>query len=130
MLDITALLRPRFLLAVALSLVLGTTAYGFAAANTIPTSGAGDGSATISGYTISSVTYALDSTDPSLLDSVSFNITPTGSNPQPVTVKIQLVTDGTWYTATAGSGTTWSVDLASANVTAASVNNLRVVAAQ
>lgn len=128
--NIAALIRPRFLLATALVLVLTTTVYGFAATNTVSTSGAGDGNAVISGYTIDNITYVLNATDPANLDSVSFNVTPTGTNPQPTTVRVQLVTSGTWYNATFDSGTTWDVDLTSANVSASSVNNLRVVAAQ
>jgi hypothetical protein len=128
--NIAALIRPRFLLATALVLVLTTTVYGFAATNTVATSGAGDGNAVISGYTIDDITYVLNSTNPANLDSVSFSVTPTGTNPQPATVRVQVVTSGTWYSATLDSGTTWKVDLSSANVSAAAVNNLRVVAAQ
>jgi len=116
----------------AVALILAVSAYGFAAANTVATSGAGDGSATISGYSIGGIAYTLNGTDPSTIDSVDFTVTPAGTNPQPSTVKVQLVTGGTWYDAAHGSGTAWSVDLTSASpaVTAASVDNLRVVAAQ
>ena len=128
--SIAPILRPRILVMFALSLILAVSAYGFAAANTVATSGAGDGNAAISGYTIGGIAYTLNSTDPSTIDTVNFTVTPAGSNPQPSTVQVQLVTSGTWYPAVHGTGTAWSVDLTSASVTAASVNNLRVVAAQ
>jgi len=130
--SIAPILRPRVLIAFALALVLATAAYGFAANNTVSTSGAGDGNAAISGYTIGGVAYVLNSTTPTDIDTVNFTVTPAGTNPQPSTVQVQLTTGGTWYPATHGSGTAWSVDLTSASpvVTAASVDNLRVVAAQ
>jgi hypothetical protein len=130
--SIAPILRPRILVMFALALILAVSAYGFAAANTVSTSGAGDGNAAISGYTIGGIAYTLNSTTPSTIDTVDFTVTPTGSNPQPTNVQVQVVTGGTWFPAVHGSGTAWSVDLTSASpaVTAAGVDNLRVVAAQ
>ena len=123
-------LRLRTFFGVAIVLVLATAAYGFAAANTVSSSGAGDGNGAISGYTIDSIGYTLNAADPSKLDTVRFAVTPSGTNPQPATVKVQVVTGGAWYSAAHGTGTSWSVDLAAGNVSVLSVNNLRVVAAQ
>lgn len=120
----------RWIVGVVFALILVGSAYGFAASNTVPTSGAGDGAGTISGYTIGGVSYVLNSTDPSKITTVNFTVTPTGTNPQPTTVKVQLVSNGTWYTGTHGTGTAWSVDLSAANVSVLSADNLRVVAAQ
>ena len=128
--SIFSILRPRMIIMGAVALILAVSTYGFAAANTVATSGAGDGNAAISGYTIGGIAYTLNATDPSTLDGVAFTVTPAGTNPQPTTVKIQLTTGGTWYSATHGTGTAWSVDLTSASVTAVSIDNLRVVAAQ
>jgi len=128
--NISSFLNVRWIIAAVVALVVAGSVYGFAASNTVAASGAGDGAGAISGYTIGSVTYVLNSTDPANLDSVGFSVTPAGSNPQPTTVKVQLVTSGTWYSAAFVSGTAWTVDVSSASVTAASVNNLRVVAAQ
>jgi hypothetical protein len=127
---ISSILRVRTIVAVVAALIVAVTAYGFAASNTVPDTNAGDGEGTISGYTVSNVTYTLNSTDPSLLDSVSMTITPDNGGTAPTTVKVQLVNGGTWYDAD-GSGTSWSVDLSAVtpSVTAASVDNLRVVAA-
>lgn len=126
---ISSILRVRTIVAIAAALIVAVTAYGFAASNSVPATNAGDGQSTISGYTVSNVTYTLNSTNPDQLDSVSMSITADNGGTAPTTVKVQLVNGGTWYAAAAGTGNTWSVDLSAANVTAASVNNLRVVAA-
>ncbi|KAB8142911.1 hypothetical protein F8S13_11705 [Chloroflexia bacterium SDU3-3] len=128
--NVSSFLNIRWVLGALFALILAGTAYGFAASNTVPTSGAGDGAGAISGYTVGGITYVLNATDPSLIDTVDFTITPAGTNSQPTTVKVQVIAGGTWYTATHGSGTAWSLDLSSANVTALSVDSLRVVAAQ
>ncbi len=76
-----------------------TTDSGIAAANTVPTSQAGIGENTISGYNVTSVHYGLNTTDPSKIDSATFSL-----NTTPVvgsTIKIKLVTAGTtWYSCT------------------------------
>jgi hypothetical protein len=110
-----------------LVLILAAGVYAFAAANTVPESGAGDGSGTISGYTISAISYALNATTPTNIDSVSFTITPTGGASAPTTVYAQLNGGGSWYSCSLAAGT-WSCALSGQTVLAAS--NLRVVAAQ
>lgn len=122
------LLRIRFVVILALALVLASVAYGFAAANTVPTSNAGDGSATISGYTITAVHYTLNATNPANLDSVSFTIAP--AVPAGGAVAVKLVSTGTTYTTctVATGGTSASCTLT--GVTALSANELRVIAAQ
>lgn len=110
-------------------ILLSLAAYGFAAANTVPTSSAGDGQGTISGYTVSGVTYTLNSTTPSTIDSVSFTITPAAGGNAPATVKAKLVSSGsTWFSCTNSSGTSWSCALT--GVSASAADELRVVAAQ
>lgn len=86
---ITALFRPKTLVAVGLALVLTTAAYGFAAANTVPDSKAGDGTGAVSGYTVSNVTYYLEASDPSKLDKVTFTLDAAASS-----VRTQLITSG------------------------------------
>ena len=66
-------LRPRTLILVALALILAATSYGFAAANTVPGSNAGDGSGAVSGYTISNIHYILNTTNPANIDTVTFS---------------------------------------------------------
>jgi hypothetical protein len=120
--------RFRLLASIALLLILSTVAYGFAAANTVPVSGAGDGAGTITGYTVSAVKYALNATTPSNIDSVSFTLTPGGTAGAPTTVKAKLVSSSTTYSACTLAGTTWTCNVT--GVTATAADELRVIAAQ
>ncbi len=112
-----------------LVLMLAAVTYGFAASNTVPDGGAGDGQGTISGYTIGNVSYNLLSTDPSKVASVSFTVTPNGTAPAASVVKITL--DGTtWIDCTAGA-TAWTCAFASGSEpTVLSASQLRVVATE
>jgi hypothetical protein len=96
--------RSRLFVALLACLVAaGVAAYAFTASNTVPATAAGSGSAAISGYTVSAVSYGLNGTDFSKIDSVSFTLTPAAAG----TVKVQLEPTGSWYscTNTAGSVT-------------------------
>jgi hypothetical protein len=102
--------------------VLAASAYAFAAANTVPATRAGDGSGTISGYTVTSVAYTLNSSDPSQLDEVSFTLDAAAT-----TVKIKLVAAGsTWYSCTNSQDFDWACTTTGATV--ASMDELTVVA--
>ena len=69
------------------------TATAFTAANTVPATNAGDGSAAISGYTITAVSYTLNATNPQNLDGVDFTIAPTSAS----TIRVQVQSGGSWY---------------------------------
>ena len=119
----------RLLVMFGLILLLSAVAYGLAAANTVPASGAGDGSNTISGYTVTNVTLTLNATNPAYIDKVTFTVTPGAGAAAPATVKAKLVsTSSTWFSCTNTSGTTW--DCTVTGVTATAADELRVVAAQ
>lgn len=91
----------RFFSATILAVVVASSAYAFTASNSVTAKAAGDGSGTISGFTASSVSYTLNSTDPSKIDSVAFTISPATTS----TVKIRLNSSGsTWYSCTNSSG--------------------------
>jgi hypothetical protein len=79
--------------------IISAAVYGFAAANTVPTSKAGDGAGVVSGYTVSNIHYNLNASNPRNIDSVTFNL-----DTAPVagsTITIKLVSAGsTWYTCT------------------------------
>lgn len=109
--------------------VVATGSYALTAANTVPASRAGDGSGTISGYTVSSVKYGLNATNPANIDSVSFSLDvapPTGA-----TTKIQLASGGSWYTCTSGTpATSQTCTTTSPQATVAAATELRVVSAQ
>ena len=107
-------------------IVFASIASAYAAANTVPGTKVGDGSGTISGYTISSVHYNLNASNPQNIDSVTFTVNvaiQSGS-----TVKIKLVDAGsTWYTCTVAGGT--SVTCTTTGATAVSADSLHVVIA-
>ena len=124
---ISRFLRMRMFVVVGLALIFAVIAYGFAAANTVPSSNAGDGNNTISGYVITNVHYNLNAADPSRIDSVTFTISP--SIPAGGTVAAKLVSSSTtYYTCTVSGGT--AVSCATPGATALSADELRVIAAQ
>ncbi len=81
--------------------VVAGGSYAFTASNTVPTTQAGQGTGTVSGYTVTSVGYTLNASTPTNVDAVTFTISPATAT----TVKAQLVAAGTWYSCvnTAGS---------------------------
>jgi hypothetical protein len=117
--------RRALIVACSLVVVLSVSGYAFTASNTVPNASLGQGSNTISGYTVSSVAYNLNAGTPTNLDSVTFTIAPTTAT----SVKIQLAAAGTWYTCT---NTTGSVSCATTapQATAALATALNVVASQ
>ena len=74
----------RSIIILIVALVFASTAYALAASNTLADAGkAGDGSNTVSGYSVSGVTYNLDALDPSLIASVEFDLDATASTEGP-----------------------------------------------
>ncbi len=117
--------RMRLFYPLLIALVLAAVTFAYAAANTVPASSAGDGSAAISGYTVSNVHYVLDTNNPGVISAVEFTLS--GAN-VPQTVKIQLVNGGNWHSCTS-SGSTYTCSVGGA-VSAYDAAYLRVVAAQ
>jgi hypothetical protein len=119
-------LRRRSLIAVgSVVAMLSVSGYAFTASNTVPNATVGQGANTISGYTVSSVAYNLNATNPANIDSVAFTISPAAAT----NVKIQLASGGSWYSCT---NTTGSVSCATTApvATVAAATALNVVAAQ
>jgi hypothetical protein len=113
------------LLALGFGAILAVSISGFAAANTVPASKAGDGAGAITGYTIANVKYNLNATDPRNIDSVTFTGGPASGTH---TLKIKLVAAGsTWYSCTIAA--TNSCNTTSPQATVAAADELRVVAA-
>jgi hypothetical protein len=108
-------------------------AYGFAAANTVGESAAGEGDGTVSGYTVSAIRYTLDNGDPTDVDQVVFTIDPDSGNAlnNANTGYIQFDSlAGTWFPCTL-VGTTATCDTSGSNVpVGATFTQLTVVAAQ
>ena len=115
--------RTRAAVVAVIAVLLAFGVYAFAASNTVPGTEAGSGSGAISGYTVSSVAYGLNSTTPTNIDSVTFTISPTSAG----TVKIQLASGGSWYSCTNTSGSV-SCNTTSPQATVAAATQLTVVA--
>ena len=106
------------------AIVAGT--YAFTAANTVPASKAGDGTGTVTGYTVSAIHYNLNATNPANVDSVTFTL-----DSAPVagsTLRVQLAAAGSWYSCT-NAGTAVSCATTAPQATVLGVTALRVVAA-
>ncbi len=103
-----------------------STGQAFTASNTSQASRGGEGSATISGYEVSNVQYALNGSDPTKIAAVSFTINPITAGQ----VKVRLVSDAsTWYAcANAGGSVTCATTFPQA--TLATAGALTVVATQ
>jgi hypothetical protein len=105
-------------------MILATSAYAFAATNTVPASKAGEGQAAISGYTVTAVTYTYSTANPSQISSVGFTIAPASTK-----ASVSLVTGGTLQACVGtGPGPTWTAwTCAISGVSVTSADMLRVV---
>ena len=124
----------RVVVAIAIAAIIGTGAYAFTASNTVPNTTAGSGVGTVSGYTVSSVHYALNATTPSNIDSLTFTVSPvipsTGGGK--VIVQAALTSGGpTTYTCTSNTtGETVTCATTTPQLLADKLTSLTVVAAQ
>ena len=116
-----------------LALILAAVSYGFAAANTVPGSYAGEGTGSVSGYTISNIHYTLDVTgNPGVITKVTFDT----DVAVPASGTVYVVADngsGTQYESDACTGlgtTSLSCDFTTNTLSVPNIKNLRVVAAQ
>jgi hypothetical protein len=119
--------RGRTLISIIAVIILMIAAYAYAAANSVPETGAGDGSEAISGYTITNVHYTLGA-DPSQISAVTFNISPTAGAGPVREVQVQLVSGGTWFACDESAVPAISCSIT--GVTVLSANQFRVVAVQ
>jgi hypothetical protein len=104
--------------------VMAVSGYAFTASNTVPGSKAGDGAGAITGYTVSSVDYTLNATDPGAMDAVAFTLSATPS--ASATIKVQVVDGGAWYDCTNDVA---DVTCDTTGATVVDADQLRVVAA-
>lgn len=114
--------KLRYIAALIAAVCVAAGAYAFTASNTVPASSAGSGSQTISGYTVSNVAYTLNS-DPTKIDAVALTLDKAAG-----TVKIQVVTAGSWYSCSVVSGNDWTCATTSPQATVAPADQLTVVA--
>jgi Tfp pilus assembly protein PilV len=116
--------RRRTVLIVVMAAALAFAAYAFTASNTVPTSQAGDGYNTISGYTVTNVAYVL-AANPANIDRVTFTLSGTAG-----TVKAKVQNASTTYADCSNTGgNNWSCDFAT-DPTVLSADELRVIAVQ
>ncbi len=118
--------RVRRLTVVAVFAIVAVAAFGFAAANVVPESGAGDGSGDISGYTVSNIEYTLNNANPANVDSVEFDLAPTAGALDATDVRVSV--SGSAWSTCSPTGNHWTCTLT--GVTAAGAASLQVVAVQ
>lgn len=119
-------LGSRIAIGLAITASVGGAMQVYTAANTVTSEKAGDGTATISGYTVSGVAYSLNASNPQNIDSVAFT-----TNAAASTVKARLVTTGSFYscsTTNSPTNTAWSCATTSPQATVAAADELRVIA--
>ena len=89
---------------IALIAILSTFGFAFAASITMPAStNSGYGAMTVSGYTLSAITYTLNSANPGNIDNVGFklDLAVGGSAPETTTdVRARLYQGGNWLSCT------------------------------
>jgi hypothetical protein len=124
----------RFIVAAVASLAIAGGAYAFTASNTVPTSTAGAGSATVSGFTVTNVHYSLNATTPANIDALTFNVSPSipSTGTGKVAVQTALTTGGpnSYTCATNVAGVTVTCTTTSPQLTATTLSSVTVVAAQ
>lgn len=124
----------RVVVALVAAAAIAGGAYAFTAANTVPSSNAGAGSGTVSGYTVTNLHYSLNATTPANIDSLTFNVSPvipsTGSGK--VIVQASLTSGGpnTYTCTTNTAGDTVTCTTTSPQLTADKLSSVTVVAAQ
>ena len=120
------------LVAVVVLVVMGST-YAFAAANEVEDSTAGYTGEVVPGFTVSDVVYDLDAVDPTVVDEITFTISPSdGGNVPAAIVKLQTAAAGGWtdctlvetvaptMDVTCGFGTLLLSDITALNIVASS----------
>jgi hypothetical protein len=125
----------RGLLAVlATVVVVGSASYAFlAAASGLPTgTHAGAAAVSVTGYTVSNLSYTYDSLNPDDITKVEFTLDNSAA-----VVHLQLATGGAWYACSENAGltssatppdTVWDCDTTSPQATVTSQDEVRVVA--
>jgi len=128
------LLKTKILVAALVAAAIGGGLYAFTASNTVPSTVAGAGSATVSGYTVTNLHYGLNATTPANIDSLTFTLTPTmpSASGGKVVIQAALSTGGpTTYTCTTDTaGSTATCATTSPQLTATLLTGVTVVAVQ
>ena len=129
--SLSKLFRPRILAVSIIILILAVAAFGYAAANVVPESGAGDGTGTVSGYTITNIDYTLLTSDPSKIESLTLDVAPTASAGAADDVRIKVDSGTTWITCTGPATNTWTCTFGvGSEPSVAAILDLQVVAVE
>jgi hypothetical protein len=116
------------------ALAIAGGAYAFTASNTVPATTAGAGAGAVSGYTVTNLHYALDTTTPANIDSLTFTISPavpsTGTGKVTISAALSAGGPNPYTCTTDTAGTTATCVTSSPQLTAALLTGVTVVAAQ
>ncbi len=118
--------RKRLIFASVCAVLVAAGSYVYTASSTVDPTTAGSGSGAVSGYTASNIVYALRSSNATLVDSVTFDISPTS----PATIKVRLAPAGSWYSCTNSSGSVNCDTTTPSQATVAGSTQFTLVAAQ
>jgi len=111
----------KVMMLVVLVLALSGFTFALAAANVVPDTKAGDGTGNITGYTVSNIHYVLNSSNPTTIDAVTFELSAAAA-----TVHAKVGPAGTWSTACTFATPTWTCTVTGTAVSTAT--SLQVVA--
>jgi hypothetical protein len=119
--------RYALILLIVLMIIAGTVT-GFASAREPQKSG-GEATGVVSGYMVSNVTYTLNQTDPTILESVRFTLDQDGSESMPSRVDVRFDhSTSTWYRCNLGIPPNWECNTSGEYLHVADLNQLEVVA--
>ncbi len=104
----------------------------FTAANTVPTSSAGEGTGVISGYTVTAIAYTLNGTDRANIDTVTFTATAdngsSGTTLSNMFAEFDAATNE-WYTCTRADGIAPAHNLTCDTTVANATSNVQLLVA-
>jgi hypothetical protein len=110
-------------------LVMGGSAYAFAAQNTVADSAGGYKASVVPGYTVSNIVYDLDETNPTLVDAITFDVAPSSGSAAAVLVKVQTASGGAWTDCTlSGAGPSKAATCTYGSLQLENVTALNIVA--
>ncbi len=119
--------RSFLMTAMAGATVMAVGGMAYTAANTVPTTVAGSGSGSVSGYTISSIVYNVNASNPNNVDSITFAYSP--SSPDPTRARVSADGGTTWFNCDSAivGGSDSVTACATAGLTVPALTNLTIV---
>ena len=125
------LLRPLALLYLALVLVVGSVAYGYASTSVLDPSAGGDGTQAISGFNVKNISHKLSPTNPTQIASIQLEITSSASTSPARSVFIKVDDAANFTKCEPTTGDTWNCAFVPGNEpSVAGISNLRVIASE